>query len=128
MQKHKKKLSGRKKAAILLISLGEDTASQILKMLPDNLIQEVTYEIANTDYVEPNDRDEIIEEFINMASAREYLLDGGIDYAKSVLHKALGTQKAKDVIDMLHQIQQKEKPFSIARKAEPAVKGKNNSH
>ena len=115
----KKKLSGRKKAAILLISLGEDTASQILKTLPDNLIQEVTYEIANTDYVEPSDRDEIIEEFINMASAREYLLDGGIDYAKSVLHKALGTQKAKDVIDMLHQIQQKERPFSIARKADP---------
>lgn len=119
MQMQKKKLSGRKKAAILLISLGEDTASQILKMLPDNLIQEVTYEIANTDYVEPSDRDEIIEEFINMASAREYLLDGGIDYAKNVLHKALGTQKAKDVIDMLHQIQQKEKPFSIARKADP---------
>ncbi len=76
-------MSGGKKAAILLIALGQDIASQILKLLPDNLIQEVTYEIANTDYVEPQERDDIIEEFINMASAREYLLDGGIDYAKN---------------------------------------------
>ncbi|MDR7869601.1 MAG: flagellar motor switch protein FliG [Tissierellaceae bacterium] len=114
-----KKMSGAQKAATLLISLGPDIASQILKLLPDNLIQKVTYEIANTDYVEPSDRDYIIEEFINMATAREYLLDGGIDYAKNLLHKALGSQKAKDVIDMLHQIQQKEKPFAIARKADP---------
>lgn len=114
-----KKISGVKKAAILLIALGPDIASQILKLLPDNLIQKVTYEIANTDYVEPDERDYIIEEFIHMASAREYLLDGGIDYAKNLLHKALGSQRAKDVIDMLHQIQQREKPFAIARKADP---------
>ena len=113
------KMSGEKKAAILLISLGPEIASQILKLLPDKLIQKVTYEIANMDYVEPKESDEIINEFLNMASAREYLLDGGIDYAKNLLHKALGSQKAKEVIDMLHQIQQKEKPFAIARKAEP---------
>lgn len=114
-----KKINGVKKAAILLIALGPDIASQILKLLPDNLIQKVTYEIANTDYVEPSERDEIIEEFIHMASARQYLLDGGIDYAKNLLHKALGSQRAKDIIDMLHQIQQREKPFAIARKADP---------
>ena len=113
------KMSGEKKAAILLISLGPEIASQILKLLPDKLIQKVTYEIANMDYVEPKESNEIINEFINMTSAREYLLDGGIDYAKNLLHKALGSQKAKEVIDMLHQIQQKEKPFAIARKAEP---------
>ena len=112
-------MSGEKKAAILLISLGPEIASQILKLLPDKLIQKVTYEIANMDYVEPKESDEIINEFLNMASAREYLLDGGIDYAKNLLHKALGSQKAKEVIDLLHQIQQKEKPFAIARKAEP---------
>mgnify|MGYP000980194763 CR=1 FL=1 len=95
------KMSGEKKAAILLISLGPEIASQILKLLPDKLIQKVTYEIANMDYVEPKESDEIINEFLNMASAREYLLDGGIDYAKNLLHKALGSQKAKEVIDLL---------------------------
>ena len=110
---------GIKKAATLLISLGPETSSQILKLLPDNLIQKVTYEIANTDYIEPSERDTIIEEFVNMASARQYVLEGGLDYAKDLLHKALGSQRAKDVIDMLHQIQQREKPFAIARKADP---------
>lgn len=95
---------GIKKAATLLISLGPEISSQILKLLPDNLIQKVTYEIANTDYIEPSERDTIIEEFVNMASARQYVLEGGLDYAKDLLHKALGSQRAKDVIDMLHQI------------------------
>ena len=114
-----KRLIGVRKAAILLIALGPEVSSQILKLLPDNLIQKVTYEIANIDYVEPEEKQQVIEEFIEMASAREYVLDGGIDYAKELLNKALGTQRAKEVIDMLNQIQQRERPFAIARKADP---------
>lgn len=113
------KLNGVKKAAILMIALGPETSSQILKLLPDNLIQKITYEIANIDYVEPYHRERVIEDFVDMASARQYLLDGGIDYAKNLLHKALGSQRAKDVIDVLNQIQQRERPFAIARKADP---------
>lgn len=110
---------GVRKAAILLIALGPETSSQILKLLPDHLIQKVTYEIANIEYVGPEERDSVIEEFVQMASAREYVLDGGIDYAKDLLNKALGSQRAKEVIDMLNQIQQQERPFAIARKADP---------
>ena len=108
-----------RKAAILLIALGPDISSPILKLLPDNLIQKVTYEIANIDYVEPYERDMVIEEFVEMASARQYILDGGIDYAKNLLTKALGTQRAMEIMDVLNQIQQKERPFAIARKADP---------
>ena len=108
-----------RKAAILLIALGPDISSPILKLLPDNLIQKVTYEIANIDYVEPYERDMVIEEFVEMASARQYILDGGIDYAKNLLTKALGTQRAMEIMDILNQIQQKERPFAIARKADP---------
>ena len=115
----KSKDNGIKKAAILLIALGPETSSQILKLLPDYLIQKVTYEIANINYVEPRDRDKVIEDFLDMASAREYLLDGGIDYAKNLLTKAIGTQRAKEVMDVLDQIKQSEKPFAIARKADP---------
>lgn len=53
-----------------------------------------------------------------MQQAREYIIDGGIDYAKSLLNKALGPQRAKEVIDMLNQIQLRERPFDIARKAD----------
>lgn len=112
------KISGVRKAAILLIALGPDISSQILKKLTDEQIQQVTYEISNIDYVEPGERDRVIEDFIEMASAREYILDGGIDYAKDLLNKALGTQRANEIMDILGQIQQRERPFAIARKAD----------
>lgn len=109
---------GLKKAAILMITLGSEASSKIMKMLPDNIIQKISYEIANIDYVKPEERDMIVNEFIEMQQAREYIIDGGIDYAKSLLNKALGPQRAKEVIDMLNQIQLRERPFDIARKAD----------
>lgn len=111
-------VSGIKKAAILMISLGPETSAEIMKMLPDSYIQQVSYEIANIDYVRPDEREEIITEFLDMYQAREYISEGGIDYAKDLLNKALGSQRAKEVIDMLNQIQLREKPFNIARKAD----------
>lgn len=114
-----KRILGVRKAAILLIAMGPEISSQVLKLLPDNLIQKVTYEIANIEYVEPEEKEQVVGEFIEMASAREYVIDGGIDYAKDLLNKALGTQRAKEIIDMLNQIQQRERPFAIARKADP---------
>lgn len=110
--------NGIKKAAILLISLGPDVSAQILRMLPDSMIQKVTYEIANTEYVEPQQREQVITDFMDMASAREYILDGGIDYARNLLTKALGTSRAKELMDVLTQIQQREMPFAILRKAD----------
>lgn len=115
----KTKTNDVRKAAILLIALGPETSSAVLKQLPDNLIQKVTYEIANIEHVEPHERDSVFKDFIDMAVGREYLLDGGIDYAKNLLNKALGNQRAKEIIDLLNQIQQRERPFAIARKADP---------
>lgn len=112
-------MDGIKKAAIFMIALGPETSAAIMKNLPDNMIQKVSYEIANIDHVSPEERQSIIDEFLEMSTAREYILDGGIDYAKNLLNKALGTQRAKEVIDMLNQIQLRERPFNIARKADP---------
>lgn len=114
----KQQTDGLKKAAILMITLGSEASSHIMKMLPDNIIQKISYEIANIDYVKPEERDAIVNEFLEMQQAREYILDGGIDYAKNLLNKALGPQRAKEVIDMLNQIQLRERPFDIARKAD----------
>lgn len=114
-----KEVDGLKKAAILLISLGSETSAKIMKNLPDSYIQKVSYEIANIDYVNPEERDAVINEFIEMSQAREYVIDGGIDYAKNLLNMAIGPQRAKEVIDMLNQIQLRERPFNIARKADP---------
>jgi flagellar motor switch protein FliG len=112
-------VDGLKKAAILLISLGSETSAKIMKNLPDRYIQKVSYEIANIDQVNPEERDSVINEFIEMSQAREYMIEGGIDYAKNLLNKAIGPQRAKEIIDMLNQIQLRERPFNIARKADP---------
>ncbi|MDO4455928.1 MAG: flagellar motor switch protein FliG, partial [Ligilactobacillus agilis] len=72
----------------------------------------------NTDVVSPEEKDQVLNDFVNTAQARQYVLDGGIDYAKNVLKQALGPQKAKEVIDLLTQIQYRERPFNIARKAD----------
>lgn len=111
-------MDGFKKAAILMISLGTETSSQVMKHLPADVIQKVSYEIANTDVVRPEEKDQVLNDFVNTAQARQYVLDGGIDYAKNVLKQALGPQKAKEVIDLLTQIQYRKRPFNIARKAD----------
>ena len=101
-----------------MIALGSETSSKIMKQLPESMIQQVSYEIANTDYVSPEERDDVMNEFVNTAQARQYVLDGGIEYARNLLNQALGPQKAKEVIDILNQIQLRERPFDIARKAD----------
>ena len=112
-------VAGSKKAAILLIALGTETSAEIMRQLPESYIQKISYEIANIDYVNPDEVDEIATEFLEMAQAREYVLDGGVEYARNLLNTALGAQRAKEVIDMLNQIQLRERPFDIARKADP---------
>lgn len=111
-------MSGVKKAAILMISLGSEASAEVMKQLPDSMIQKVSYEIANTDYVTPEEKNAVIDEFVDTATAREYVLDGGIDYAKDLLINSLGQQRAKEVLDVLNTIQLREQPFNIARRAD----------
>ena len=89
-----------------------------MKLLPEGMIRKVSYEIANTDFVSPEQRTQVLEELVETSAARKYVLDGGIDYAKDLLNQALGPQRAKEVIDVLTQIQLRERPFNIARKAD----------
>lgn len=112
-------VDGTRKAALLLISLGTETAAQIMRLLPENHIQKISYEIANIDFVDEKDRDLVIDEFITMSEARGHVIDGGMNYASDLLNKALGGQKAKEVINVLNQIQLRKRPFDIARKADP---------
>lgn len=111
-------MNGIKKAAILMISLGSEASAKVMKLLPDSMIQKVSYEIANTAYVTPTEKDEVIDEFVATATARQYVLDGGLDYAKDLLITSLGQQKAKEVLDVLNTIQLREQPLNIARRAD----------
>ena len=118
MAKEERKLTGVQKAAILFITLGPEASSGILKKLPEGDIQKITYEIANITSVTAEQREEILNEFLQINKARDYIIEGGMDYAKQLLSKALGAQRANEILDKVSEATAQYRPFSIARKAD----------
>ena len=112
-------LTGKQKAAILLISLGPEVSAEIFKHLRDEEIEELTIEIANIRKVSADDKADILSEFHDLLVARDVISSGGIEYAREVLEKALGNQKALDIIQRLTATLQV-KPFDFVRKTDPA--------
>lgn len=110
-------LLGVQKAAILLITLGPDMSSTIFKHLKDEEIEELTLEIANTRSVSPKVKEEVLNEFYEVCLAQQYIAEGGIGYAKELLEKALGAEKAQDVIGKLTASLQV-RPFEFIRKTD----------
>ena len=118
MAKENEKLSGVQKAAILFITLGPEISSAILKKLPESEIQKITYEIANISSVTSEKRQAILDEFLEMNKARDYILEGGFEYAKTLLSKALGGQRANEILNKISEDTQTYRPFAVARKAD----------
>ncbi len=112
------KLSGKKKAAILLLSLGPEKSSQVLKQMPEEDIEGITMEIANMSKIDRETRDAVMEEFMLLGQAQQFMLEGGLDYAKKVLEETLGPQKATEIIKRMKE-QVKVKPFSFVRGTDP---------
>lgn len=117
--KNEDHISGTQKAAILLIALGPEKSATIFKHLKEEEIEELTLEIANTRSVTPQVKEEIINEFYEVCLAQQYIAEGGINYAKELLEKALGAEKAMDVIGRLTASLQV-KPFEFVRKTDPS--------
>ena len=111
--------TGVQKAAILLITLGPEKAATIFKHLKEDEIEELTLEIANTRSVSPQTKEEVLEEFYQVCLAQQYIAEGGIGYAKELLEKALGNDKAQGVIAKLTASLQV-RPFEFIRKTDPA--------
>ena len=112
-------LKGPQKAAILLIALGPERSAGIFKHLKEDEIEELTLEIANTRSVTPQIKEQIIDEFYEVCLAQQYIAEGGINYARDLLEKALGAEKAMDVIGKLTASLQV-KPFEFIRKTDPS--------
>ena len=112
-------LSGVQKAAILLISLGPEKSANVFKHLKEDEIETLTLEIANTRNVPPDLKEAVLEEFYEICLAQQYIAEGGIGYAKELLDKALGEDRAKDVIGRLTASLQV-RPFEFVRKADPS--------
>ncbi|MCL2217557.1 MAG: flagellar motor switch protein FliG [Defluviitaleaceae bacterium] len=112
-------LTGREKAAILLIALGPEKSAQIFKHLKESEIESLTLEIANTQTVLPEIKDGVLEEFYQICLAQQYITEGGIAYAKNILEKALGENKAFEVLSKLT-VSLQVRPFDFIRKTDAA--------
>ncbi|HUK23267.1 MAG TPA: flagellar motor switch protein FliG [Terriglobales bacterium] len=93
--------SGMRKAAILLVLLGEDAASDIYRQLPETDVERLTQEIAELEYVDPQGALDVLEEFHRMALTQDYLAQGGTDYAKKLLVKAFGEDGARQLLQQV---------------------------
>ena len=113
-------LNGIQKAAILLITLGPEKASKVFKFLKDDEIEQLTLEIANTRSVSQALKEEVLDEFYEVCLAQQYIAEGGIGYAKELLEKALGNDKAMEVIGKLTASLQV-RPFEFIRKTDVSL-------
>jgi len=92
------RLSGTRKAAILMAIMGEEAASAVFRHLPDKDVQVVTQELAEVQGVAPEVAHEILEEYSKRALTQDHLAKGGIDYAARSLVKAFGEENAQDLL------------------------------
>lgn len=114
-----KGLTGKQKAAILLIALGPELSAQVLKKMKEEEVEKLTFEIANLRKVSREYTEQVLREFHQLCIAKEYINQGGIDYAREILERALGTQKAIDIIQKLT-LNLQVRPFDFIRKSDPS--------
>lgn len=113
------KISGKEKAAVLLVSLGPELSASVFKHLREEEIEDLTLAIAGLKRIQPELRDEVMEEFRDLITAREFIEQGGIDYARQLLEKALGAERAEEIIKRLT-ASLAVRPFDFARKTDPS--------
>lgn len=112
-------ISGKRKAAILCLSLGEDAASSLFRHLEEEEIHALTKELALLPNVKSSESEKVIEEFNQLLLARNYVTTGGVDYARRLLNKSFGAEAAKRLTEkVIHSI---ESPvsFEAIEKTEP---------
>ncbi len=112
-------MNGRQKAAVFLVTLGSEISAEIFKHLREDEIEALTFEIARLETVDPEMRDAVLLEFRDLMMAQEFITTGGIDYARELLEKSLGNQKAVDIINRLTSSLQT-RPFDFIRRTDPA--------
>ena len=110
-------LTSKEKAAILLISLGKDHSAELYKYLTEDEISQMTLSITTTRRVDPEVKEQIINEFYEICLAQKFISEGGIDYAREILEQAVGADKANELIMRLSSSLQV-RPFDFIRKAD----------
>lgn len=112
------KVKGVKKIAVVLMAMGAETSSRLLKQyFNEDEIEKITFEISQIANVSENVRQQIMGEFLELAEAQKFMLNGGIKYARELLERTVGTQRAKEILNRLMEVNKKI-PFSALRKVD----------
>ena len=111
-------VKGRRKAAVLLISLGTERAAQVFKHLRDDEIEALSLEMAKLQRVDPGTSESVLEELAATVTAYDSLNAGGVDYAREVLERALGPERALEIIGRMSTVIER-RPFEFLRKTPP---------
>lgn len=115
----REEVNGIQKAAMLMVALNVEAASAVLKHLDPVDVESLTAEISKVKNISSKTADSVIEEFYSMVTAREYVLEGGLDFAQAVLEKTYGPTKAVEIIEKIKRLTTL-KGFDVLKKAEPA--------
>ncbi|HEY3189739.1 MAG TPA: flagellar motor switch protein FliG [Solirubrobacteraceae bacterium] len=111
-------LTGLRKAAILMVTLGADASASIMRQLDEHEIEELTIEISKIRELTPATVEAVLEEFSQLAQARSYIVQGGVSYAREVLLKAVGNDRTDEILDRL-QVSLQPQLFGAVRKTDP---------
>jgi flagellar motor switch protein FliG len=111
-------LSGRRKAAMLCVALGPSGAAQVFQHLPQELIEQLTVEMARTTSVDAAASESVLEEVVETAYARGYVAEGGVAYAREVLERAVGSSRASEILARLATVIE-QTPFEFLRGTPP---------
>lgn len=111
-------LSPQQKVAILMVALGEDTTAEIMKYLSEPEVESISQAISETDVVTTEQEDEVLEEFEQLLIAGKYVSQGGLDFARGALEKALGPRKSQEVLDRVTSTTSS--GFYVLRNVEPS--------
>ncbi len=112
--------SGLRKAAIAIVTLGNEVAAEVFRYLNEEEIQSLGREISKLSRVTPEQAERVLQEFHEMSMAQDYLMSGGVEYAKRVLNSAFGEDRARNIIDRVLKSLGNEIPtFDSLQKADP---------
>jgi flagellar motor switch protein FliG len=118
-------VNGVRKAAILLVAVGENLAKEILRALPEADVQRLTEELADLRGITPEISSEVLEEFWELLETQNFMIHGGLDYASRLLVDTFGKQRADDLLLQVRRAQE-EAHGNLAKlqRTDPAQLGK----
>jgi flagellar motor switch protein FliG len=113
-------LDGLQKAAILLVTLGDQASAELLKELDEEEVQKVSHEVARITSIPTGQAESVLEEYYQMTVAHDYVLKGGLDYARKILVNAFGPDAAKRLLDrVVKALGNEAASFDAIQKADP---------